>query len=575
MMKRIYLILILAMPLVMACEDFIDRPPLDQISTNDYWKSSADLQNYTAQFYLDFVEGHDGIPSASVRYEENSDNIVSTGVNNLLSGRVTPATGTWKSQWEIIRTINIFFDNYSRCEDDFSTWQHYLGEAQFFKAYHYFQLVKRYGDVPWYTHSLMPDDEELMKARNPRTQVVDSLLILLDQAFVNISGRNDAPWGNNSINKEAVLAFKTRVALFEGTWQKYHAMLNDQFSTPGANPDKYFQACVDAAEELMNGNYRVGIYNTGNPETDYFDLFSMSNMGSIDEVLLYKAYNIDEGYGHNANFYATTYPFGYGTTWSYVTSHLGRDGDSFDYLGLAETTKGNDFMVAIANNCDPRLHQNVWIPGEVISSISNIVWDKPPIDEGGAFQNSSGFQFRKYTNTTQTLNYADENDQGFIIFRYAEVLLNYAEAKYELDGVVAYEQLNQLRARAGMPDFTIIPQSTDPNRLDYGYSIPDELYEIRRERRVETVFEGLREMDWRRWAAHALFTGKRFKGYPFKQDEFPELTVHLDENGLIDILQSLIPNGNQFRPNQDYLYSIPLQELTLNPNLEQNPGWDN
>jgi hypothetical protein len=117
------------------------------------------------------------------------------------------------------------------------------------------------------------------------------------------------------------------------------------------------------------------------------------------------------------------------------------------------------------------------------------------------------------------------------------------------------------------------PQNSDYNKLDYGYTISDELYEIRRERRVETAIQRMRESDWKRWAAHALFKGKRFKGYPFKPSEFPTYSAMLDENGLLDYQKSEIPNGHSFRPDQDYLLSIPQTEITLNPNLTQNPGW--
>ena len=138
---------------------------------------------------------------------------------------------------------------------------------------------------------------------------------------------------------------------------------------------------------------------------------------------------------------------------------------------------------------------------------------------------------------------------------------------------MAYDQLNLLRARVGMPDFMVNPQSADPNVADYGYSISDELYEIRRERRVEKAFEQLRQEDWKRWAAHSLFAGKRPLGYPFSESEFPGENPILNENGLIDVLQNEIPNGYGFRPGQDYLNSVPESELTLNPSLTQNPGW--
>lgn len=163
---------------------------------------------------------------------------------------------------------------------------------------------------------------------------------------------------------------------------------------------------------------------------------------------------------------------------------------------------------------------------------------------------------------------------GYIIFRYGEVLLNYAEAKCELDVAIATKQLNLLRKRAGMPEFTVNLQSTDLNRINYGYPIPDALYEIRRERRVEMAFEGQRDEDLMRWAAHKLFKNKRPKGYPFDPSEFPDYTPAVDENGLMDYWADFLLDGYKFREKQAYLYSIPQDELTLNPHLKQNPGWE-
>src|SRR5690606_32752422 len=133
------------------------------------------------------------------------------------------------------------------------------------------------------------------------------------------------------------------------------------------------------------------------------------------------------------------------------------------------------------------------------------------------------------------------------------------------------DALNLLRHRAGMPDFTVINQMADPNREDYGYPIADALYEIRRERRVELALEGYRADDYKRWAAHALFQGKRPLGYPFQPTDFPGLpTPQLNEDGLIDYFRDQIPSGFGFRENQDYLNPIPQDELTNNPNLVQN-----
>ncbi len=571
-MKKIkYIILIFVLPIIVSCEDFLDRPPLDEIGMESYWKTAQDLENYIKQYYPKFI-GHGNTAGNQIALEDKkSDNVITETPDRLLNGENVPTTGSWKNEWSDIRSINIFFDNYQKCEDPFELYRQSLGEAYFFRVWFYFDLLKKYGDVPWYNKPLYPEsEEELMRPRDPRTLVVDSMLANLDKAILYLDTRELVYGGNNRINKETALAFKTRIALYEGTWQKYHS--GTAYATPGANPNKYFQECVDAAEELINGDYSVGIYNTGKPEEDYYELFGKLDMSSVNEVLFYKAYNAAEKVGHNLQFYSISLPGQIGLTWSYVTSFLAKDGMPYNYMDLAQTAKGSDFLSTIATDCDPRLESTVWIPG-ALKDPTGTTFTLPSIDKAGMDLCPTGFQYRKHTNPYEPQTTANDDQSGRIIFRYAEVLLNYAEAKYELDGTVAYAQLNLLRQRVGMPDFKVITQSSDPNLVDYGYSISDELYEIRRERRVETALEVIREDDWKRWAAHELFTGKRPKGYPFEAMEFPDFTPELDENGLIDFFKGRLPNGYDFRPGQDYLDDIPQIEMTLNPNLTQNPGW--
>lgn len=566
-MKRILLSIFLFGTLC-SCEDFIDLQPLDQITMEDYWGTATELEYYTRQFYPAFCN-----QTTMLGFASDNDDMINGSPSIILDGIRSKTTGNWMWEWSNIRKVNIFFANYSKCESSYEEYKQYLGEAYFFRAWFYFDLLKKYGDLPWYSEVIdLEDQEALMRPRDSRVLIVDSIISDLDNAVVHLNLRKDV--GNNRINKEAALAFKTRVSLYEGSWQKYHA--NTVFGTPKTDPNKYFRICVEAAEELMTGEYQVGLYSTGNTEEDYYHLFGFDNMSDINEVLLYKAFNSAEGAGNKTQSFTTYNSESMGITWDLVTSYLGRNGDVYDYLKVAKTEKGNDFLITIAKDCDPRLKSTVWIPGDLMSVGQNIYFSGPSIDAGALQLCPTGFQIKKSSNPESPAagkSWETQSETGLIILRYGEVLLNYAEAKYELDKVVAYDVLNLLRHRVGMPDFKIISQKTDKNKVDYGYSISDELYEIRRERRVELALEGLRDDDYLRWAACDLFKGKRPKGYPVDLNQYPNFESKVDEKGLLDYFKTVIPDGYQFRENQDYLWSIPQDELTLNPNLKQNPGW--
>lgn len=569
-MKKIitYLYFFLVWFILSSCENFIDLSPLNKISTNDYWYTTSDLENYIVQFYPNLA-GSNMVHNDA----DHTDDMVYESLSVILNGQRTPSTGNWTSEWTAIRNVNIFFDNYGKCKDSFDQYKHYVGEAHFFRAWFYFNLLKKYGDLPWHSSALQIDnEEELFRPRDPRTVIADSILADLDKAIEYLNIRSSV--GNLRINKEAAFAFKTRVALYEGSWQKYHA--NDEFGTDGADPDKYFRQCVNAAEELINGNYSADIYNTGNPDKDYYDLFGFDNMYNINEVLLYRTFNISDGLYNNVQHYMTERNTSKAVTWDLVSSYLDNTGKPYDYINIGSANKGNNFLTKIAADCDPRLRSTIWIPGDIMSIAFDKTFEYPGLNEGTNWLCQTGFQPKKSSNPNSSgagdpSNHISET--GYIIFRYGEVLLNYAEAKYEIDGVIAVEQLNLLRQRVGMPVFTVNAQSDDPNLLDYGYPVSDALYEIRRERRIEMALEGQRDEDLMRWAAHKLFQSKRPKGYPFEQSEFPEYNPAVDENGLIDYWDRILPNGYKFREKQDYLYSIPQDELTLNPNLKQNPNW--
>ena len=185
---RKLLLIIGVIPFLLSCEDFLDRPPLDEIGQSSYWKTAIDLENYIIKYYAKFPTAAGDVFSIPYYYESFSDNMTQGRTPKpILDGNVQPNTGTWTSQWNDIRSINIFFDNYQKCEDPFVEYKHTLGEAHFFKAWFYFQLVEKYGDVPWYSHALgNKEDDMLYKAKDPRAAVVDSIMADLEYAAANV-----------------------------------------------------------------------------------------------------------------------------------------------------------------------------------------------------------------------------------------------------------------------------------------------------------------------------------------------------------------------------------------------------
>lgn len=564
---------------ITACEDMLDRPPLEEISNESYWKTANDLKNYTMQFYTVFptygTPGGVGIFVADAFY--GSDDAILIEANTTLDGSspVINSGGEWT--WDRIRSVNIFFDNYSHCQDKFSLWSHHLGEAHFFRAYLYFDKVQNYGDVPWYNKALYMDSEELYKKRDSRTLVVDSILSDLDKAILYLNPIAKTEGGTNRLSKEVALLFKSRVALYEGSWQKYHA--GTPFATQGADPKKYFRIAVEAAEELMKGGYTVGVY--GKNSEDYGLMFGMDDMSDNREILLWKAYDKSLGLSHDSQINHTSKTGGRSATMEFVESFLSKGGEPIDYYELAQKKKGTEFLSYIGENADPRLRKTIWIPGDVMWDNSNGYkkFDLPYLGQTGAFLNTTGFQLRKGVDIFSPGAGGSQGGNsvtGSIIFRFAEVLLNYAEAKYELDGSVDYNKsINLLRRRAGMPDFKVVKDPNAKRFSDYGYEITDELFEIRRERRVEMGAEGYRNQDYRRWRAHKLFQAKRPKGFPVLKEEYPKGTrfPEIDADGFLDPFKNAIPAGYGFKAERDYLQCIPTNEITLNPNIAPNPGW--
>ncbi len=575
-----YLFIASFISILVGCKDgYLDRFPLNQISTEDYWERASDLKLYMNTFYTNFnVSGSDRYEYIFER-DLPTDDMTHVQANARLRGsRIVPESGGWN--YTPIRNVNYFFANYTKCKDPFEEYKTFLGEAHFFRAYLYFNLVKEYGDVPWINKPLNTDSEELYMARTPRSQVIDSIAADLDKAINYLpSGKIE---GGTRLSREIAQLFKSRVCLYEGTWEKYHS--SSVFGVPNPNPNKYLEMAVQAAEAVMQSGL-FSLYTVNDPKWNYF-FFAKIDYSNNPEVLFWKKYDLDLGVGHARQFQvARGKSGGVGLTKSFVESYLMTDGNPIHLSdgSLNPLYQGDNDLISTAANRDPRLIQTIFTPGFPLQIIAGdtTYFNRPAIDEAAHTVNPTGYQINKILNFDpihhKSLDTQGDGFTGWIIFRYAEALLNFAEAKAEL-GTLTQEDINKsiklLRDRVGMPNLEISNITVDPNWL-----FPDlapVINEIRRERRIELVGEGFRWDDIARWAAaDEVIIGQRPLGGKFNAINYPDLSA--DDfrltNGYFDPLKDQIPNGYGFNLGRDYLSPISTVELTINPNLEQNPGW--
>ncbi len=572
-MKNLYVfILFAAVSALSSCSEFLDKKPLDAISGSDYWKTPTDLEMYVNQYYTVFPNE---TRNDYTLLEGNSDNLVLSSFNATLAGtRVVPASGgSWSSAWTQIRSVNYFLENYKTVNGAKNLWEHYVGEAYFFRAYFYFGLLRDFGAVPWINKPLKDDDAGLYTARDPRNVVADSIIADLDRAIGMMKGKDTAtPF---RLNRQIAQLFKSRVCLFEGTWEKYHA--GTTFGVSGSDGKKYLELAKEAAGQLIAGDlYRIHIGS--DPKTNYYYFFGQKDYSANPEVLLWKKWDNSLGL---VRWAPSIWGNDMGITGELVNSYLCTDG-----LPIAKSKlyEGDGTLARVVKNRDPRLAQSIWVPGDAVNILGSgdtTKFVRADIHQTGSYRCVTGYQLKKYSNAwgdNLKANYY-QSEIGSIIFRYAEALLNFAEAKAELGELTQADvdvTINKLRDRVGMPHLVLTNITPDPN---WTYpALSPVINEVRRERRVELAFEGLRLYDLMRWRAHESITGKRPAGAKFVQADYPEMVVgthvFVDQKGYIDAYQKALPNGYGFKPGRDYLNPIPGVELTLNDQYTQNPDWE-
>ncbi|ANH83558.1 hypothetical protein A8C56_23595 [Niabella ginsenosidivorans] len=600
---------------VAGCVKNLDLTPQGQLTTANPLGSVPELQKYMNQFYEGTFEVQPGgLAGTGIAYDDqNSDNLVAAAPPALINGTRALSDAAALSEYTKIRGVNFVFENIGNCKGTQADINHYLGEAYFFRAYYYFSMLRKYGGVTWVNEVLPPDNEVMKKARGPRTLITDSILSDLDRAALLL--KTQSTNGTMRIHKDYALAFKSRVALFEGTWEKYHKAKGTPFFTAGISDAKitnYLEQARDAAKAVISSS-RWSIFNTGQPLSDYQTMFITQDLTANKEVLFYKKYDITvtPSVGHSITRYLNTGGGNIGLSLSLVDDYLTRDGNIFSGAARENAQKvyGAELDPAIR---DPRLSQTVARPGTRLRPLTAANIYMPPFSPvitqtspSVLWANPSGFSMLKYVEVDCPIPTVDGefmSQAPAIQMRYAEVLLNYAEALAELQGANAQQEiatvLQPLRARAGMPAIDFSREyNTDPA---YPFSkLSATIQVVRRERRIEFAAEGMRMFDIFRWAAaDDLLAGKRPLGTLFigsnmaaanvKGGYFGGNLVYDQSTGnnlyltgspgeakrYMDPYRNVCPNGLGFKSSRDYLSPINQDQLSLTGGKwEQNPGW--
>jgi hypothetical protein len=588
MKTYIKVFIVFALVIFFSCNDeFMQRAPLDKLNDETLWATANDLELYCNSFYPEynngFGHGFGKKDEWGVRYDlpyidEYSDNLATRDYKIVPAGQHITPTASGKGGWNFvnIRKLNYFLDNYQRAKINEKIKNGYAGEILFFKAWDYFNKVMKFGDVPWVTHVVETNSEVLFAPRTPRAEVMDSVLSIINQSIEWLPEKASAK--DSRINKDMARFLKARIGLFEGTWRKYHNL---------GDGTAFLNATVEACEALMSSN-NYSLYSTGDVNDDYNQLFAQTTYDGNPEAILWKEYNTSEGLGKAFSRYYTQNLEQQGCTRSLVDEYLCTDGLP---IAVSPLFMGKDSIQSEFMNRDSRLQQTVANFGKRILDPSVVFYNNhPPRATLPGMGNDNratptGYRYVKWwLNSQEDWDAVKLGQQACLTFRYGEVLINYAEAKCELGQCtqsVLDKSLNLLRDRVGMPHLEVANVPADPMLDGYyqqyaGYVPEPLLREIRRERRIEMSLEGLRYDDLRRWKV-GRFLEMPVEGFKFVQSQYPETVVgqdiHLSEEGYIRPYAQTLPNGRTFDENKHYLFPIPLEDLVLNPNLVQNPGW--
>lgn len=600
MKNNIIALILSASVLVVSCD--LAEQPKAKAGRDMIFGSETGLLTYTNGFY-EYLPDYDNAHKQNITMDNAAKN--ATGTYEV--GAYTTNTSTSWS-WSSIRNVNYFLKYNTSSNVSEPIRNNYSGIARLFRAYLYFNKLVQYGAVPWIDIPLEPDSPELFKTQDSRDVIISKMIEDLDFAAANITEDKITP-NSNRVNRWTALFFKSRVCLFEASFRKYHATGSkygkEYLKDCKITAEELYRQAADAAQEIIEkGPYRL---YTGTPYANgrgsYRELFISDNAVS-QEVMLSLALDPVLQLGE-ANWYynSSTYGPHLCMTHAFAKTYLNLDGTPYNdkkgdtYKTFAEETSGRDY----------RLNQTIRGADYTCKDKEGVFVPTPANMTGHSL---TGYQFTKYVMDDISFDGGRTNYNDVPIARYAEVLLNYAEAKAELGTLTDADwekTIGALRGRAGITGgLDKKPTTADPYMMSIYTGVTDPvILEVRREREIELILEGLRLNDLKRWACGKLWETAAWDGI-----YIPALDTPLDLNGdgtndvfvtedskysgpyksiamytgaNLKVVKLADDTKGGYRLNYEisrvwndnmYIYPIPEIVIQKNPNLKQNPGWD-
>lgn len=588
MKKIIYISALFCAMILSGCDDLLDVKPGSELTDDGFWKSETDLKGACNKLYHDLM--------AEWKIDARADDFVGSSSNSTSNGnRTVPneSAGDWTDPYKFIFRANNIIEKGNDAPLTESVRNRWRAEAFFFRAYHHFGLVQKYGDVPLVVKTFTTVyDEELKMGRTSRETVIQQCYQDLEFAAANLPVWKQLPtsdFDRRRASRSAALGMIVRIGLYEGTFQKYHSV------NGGSNANAHFDKAIDAFQRLQAEGHDLF--------SDFNGVFSYLNEANNvnPEIVFGKAYGendfatVKTGHTHTRDMEGS-----FALTRNVLDLFLYADGLPINKTSLkipVETSYNNVAGLDAEGNAlpdgkgqrDPRLLKTIWTFNDVLENDEFVGWIKTgkgkyyPFDSQRpkAYPSKKGFFGSLWEKSSGNKDFTDR-----IVIRYAEMLISYAEALYERNGSITDDQLNatvnRLRERVGF-EAKLTNSFASQNGLDM-------LEEIRRERTVELMTEGFRYDDIIRWKIAEKVLPTDLIGPICIAEEMQNPSLHEGFEGRLTDASGNV-GGNHvydqpstyvvefkgtrsFNPARDYLYPIPTFEIGQSDgNITQNPGW--